>query len=478
VSTTAPIGNARADVAAESLETVPDSGRVAKRPATILAVLLASRLLLRRTAAAAGIYSSVVLGLLGTVVAARTFSKETFGLFTLVVVATDFFRSLFDLTAEEALVKYGFRYSTRADWGRLRRLYQAGFAFKATGGALAGIGVLVFAAIEGPRHHGLTTPLLVAAALPLLYSLEGLAGAALFLRSRYDVRSGFLAVSMALRLAGIAVGARHGLLGAVLGVAAAQVLVTAGIAVVAVSGFRRFPREPTRPLGDDRREIGRFVLQSSAATGVLSLRGALAPLLFGLTTSATQLGLFKIAQAPQQGFNALSAPARMILLTEQTREWERGRQSAVLTGVRRYSALAALLMVAVLPPAIWFMPDLIRLVYSAKYVGASDAARLFAGAAALVFVVGWTKSFPVTIGRPQLRIWTHGLESVLVLPLVVALGAPYGATGAAAAVLIGTAAFALAWVWIFVRVRPEDAAVVPVEEAAVAEGEEIGVASL
>ncbi len=414
-----------------------------------------------------------MLGLLGTVVAARTFSKEVFGLFTLVVVATDFFRSLFDLTAEEALVKYGFRYSTRGDWGRLRRLYQTGFAFKAVGGLLAGLGLVVFAVVHGPR-----TAILIAAALPVLYSLEGLAGAVLFLRSRYDVRSGFLTVSTGLRLAGIAVGAQHGLLGAVAAILAAQALVTAAIGAVALLGFRRFPREAARPLAEDRRDIGRFVLQSSAATGVLSLRGALAPLLFGLTTSTTQLGLFKIAQAPQQGFNALSAPARMILLTEQTREWERGRQSAVLAGVRRYSALATLLMIVVLPPAIWFMPDLIRLVYSAKYLGATNASRLFAGAAALVFVVGWTKSFPVTIGRPQLRIWTHGLEALIVLPLIVALGAAWGATGAAAAVLIGTTAFALAWVWLFLRVRPEDTVVGDVTEAAIVEGEELGVATL
>ena len=446
---------------------------MAKRAVTILGVLLPSRLLLRRTAAAAGIYSSVVLGLLGTVIAARTFTKEVFGLFTLVVVATDFFRSLFDLTAEEALVKYGFRYSTRGDWGRLRRLYEAGFAFKAGGGILAGLGLVVFAFAHGPR-----TALLVAALLPLLYSLDGLAGAVLFLRSRYDVRSAFLTVSTGLRLAGIAVGVHYGLVAAVLGMLAAQALVTTLIGVVAYAWFRRFPREPVRQLAEDRRDIGRFVLQSSAATGVLSLRGALAPLLFGLTTSTTQLGLFKLAQAPQQAFNALSAPARMILLTEQTKDWEHGRQSTVLRGVRRYSMLAALLMVVVLPPAMWFMPDLIRLIYGAKYLGATNAFRVFAGAAAFVFVVGWSKSFPVSIGRPQLRVWTHGLEALIVLPLVVALGAAWGVTGGAVAVLIGTAAFALVWGWIFLRIKPDDTVVQPFDEAAAAESEEIEVATL
>jgi O-antigen/teichoic acid export membrane protein len=113
-------------------------------------------------------------------------------------------------------------------------------------------------------------------------------------------------------------------------------------------------------------------------------------------------------------------------------------------------------------------------VYSARYLGATDASRVFAVAAAIVFVVGWTKSFPVTIGRPNLRIWTHGLEALIILPLVLVLGDAYGATGAAVAFLVGTIAFALAWLWIFVRVRPEDE--VPLAEAV--EAEEIETAAL
>src|SRR5919204_5243425 len=433
--------------------------------------------MIRRLVTAAGIYVSVVLGFLGTVVAARTFSKDVFGLFALVLVATNFFQTFFDLTVEEALVKYGYRFSTREDWGRFRRLFQAGLAFKGIGAGIGGIALLVLAPLARPvfGDSRLTAPLLVAAALPLLGSVEGLGGAALFVHGRYDIRSAFLTVQMGLRLAGIAVGAQFGLLGAVTGVVVAQLLETAALGAVALAGFRRFPRAAAVPLGDARREIASFVVQSSAATGVLSLRGALAPLLLGVVATPTQVGLFRVAQAPQQGFNALSAPARMILLTEQTRDWERGRQSVVLGGVRRYSLLAGALMLVALPPILWFMPDLIRLVYGAKYLAASDAARVLAGAAGLVFVVGWTKSFPVTIGRPNLRVWTHGLEAALVLPLVIALGSLYGATGAAVAILVGTAAFAAAWFWIFARVQPEDT---PPPRASDVVAEEIEAATL
>jgi O-antigen/teichoic acid export membrane protein len=72
-------------------------------------------------------------------------------------------------------------------------------------------------------------------------------------------------------------------------------------------------------------------------------------------------------------------------------------------------------------------------------------------------VVGWTKSFPVTIGRPGLRILTHGVETAVVLPLVLLLGWKWGAAGAAGAVLAGMCVFAAMWWVIFLRVRPEDA---------------------
>src|SRR5262249_4486414 len=149
-----------------------------------------------------------------------------FGDYATVMFATALLQSFFDLTVEEALVKYGFRYVTREDWGRLRRLFSSALRLKVTGSVLGGLGLVVFALVGPPR---LTTPLLFAAAIPLGQSLEGLAGSMLSLRSRYDVRSLFLAWSMALRLAGVAVGAHFGLWQAVAGVLVAQVVGTASV---------------------------------------------------------------------------------------------------------------------------------------------------------------------------------------------------------------------------------------------------------
>jgi O-antigen/teichoic acid export membrane protein len=418
---------------------------------------MGSRLFWRRSATAVGLYTSTLLGILGTVVAARVFSLVEFGLYATVMVATGFFQSLLDLTVEESLTKYGFRYATAEDWGKLRRLFRRALQLKLAGGVLAGLALLALAPaadwIFGAE--GLALPLVIAAALPLAQAPENVAATALLLRGRYDLRGACQTFSMGLRLVAIAVGTQFGLAETMAGIVVAQVAATAFVGLVGAAAFRRFPRIPAASLADDRRNIFSFVLQSSAATGLISVRMTLAPLLLGIAAGPTQVGYFRIAQAPQTGFLAASAPVRLILLTEQTRYWERGEISRVLAGVRRYSLAAAGVTLVAVPVFLWLMPTLIELAFKAKYLPATDAARIILVAAAIHLVFGWTKSFPVSIGRPGLRLVTHGIETAVLLPLVIVLGVEWGATGAAAAILVSAVAFAFAWSVLYLRISRE-----------------------
>jgi O-antigen/teichoic acid export membrane protein len=416
---------------------------------------MAGRLLRRRAAAAAGSYGAIALGFAGTVVAAHRFTTSELGLYTLVIAATGFFQALLDLTIEEALIKYGFRYIAREDWGRLRRLFQQTFAFKLAGAVLGGIALLLLAAAAEPvfGHAELRLPLAIGAAIPLLQAPEGIAAAPLMLRGRYDVRGVFLALSMGLRLAAIAVGAGFGLAWTIAAIAVAQAGASLAIGVAGWRAFHRFPAAPVRALGDEAGEIRRFVLQSSGATGAVSLRSTLTPILLGIVSTATQVAYFKVAQAPQQGLNAVSAPIRLVMLSEQTQAWEGGDRDRVFAGIRRYALFAALGSAVLLPPLLIFMPELVRLIFQAKNLGAVTAARIVAVAGAVQFVVGWSKSFAVTAGRPQWRIWTHGIETAVLLPLAILLGWRWGAAGAAIAVLVASVAYAIAWVVLFQRIR-------------------------
>jgi O-antigen/teichoic acid export membrane protein len=422
----------------------------------------------RRSATAAGIYVSVGFGFLGTLLAARQLGPEAFGLLAIVVVATGFFQSLLDLTAEEALVKYGFDYSTAQDWGRLQRLFRSALRIKAAGGLAAGLVLVALAPAADAIFGGtdLETPFLIAAILPLAQSPEGVSSAALIIRGRYDIRAWFLACSMGLRMVGVAVGAHFGVTEAVVGIVAAQLAATALLGAAGLAAFRRFPEGAPTTLGEHRRRILAFVVQSSVATGVVSLRTAVAPLLLGIVTKPVQVGYFRIAQAPMQGLASLSAPARLILLTEQTRDWSRGAFETVFAGIRRYTIGAAVAMAVIVPPVFVFMPELIRLLYGSEYEGAANAARLILVAGALQLITSWSKSLPVSIGRPGLRVLAHGVETAVLIPLVVVLGSVWDATGAGAAVLISSAVFCALWFVLLVRIRREGlAAGVPSQPA-------------
>jgi O-antigen/teichoic acid export membrane protein len=420
----------------------------------------------RRAGAAAGTYASVVLGFLGTLVAARVFSTEVLGLYALVLASAGFFQTLLDLTIEEALIKFGFRYIAREDWGRLRQLFRRTFAFKLIGALLAGIALVGLAFASGAvfNHADLRTPLLISALIPLAQSPEGMAAVPLMLRGRYDVRGGFLALSTALRLAAIGVGSQFGLSWTIAGIVLAQFATSAAVGAAGAIAFRRFPRADARPLGEDAREILRFIGQSTIATGVISLRGTLTPMLLGVVSTATQVGFYRVALSPQTGFNAVSAPIRLVLLADQTRDWERGRSDRVFAGVRRYTLLAALGGAVLLPLLLAFMPQLVRLLFEAKNLGAVTAARIIVIAGVVNFVVGWSKSFAVTVGRPKLRIWTHGIETIVVLPLAIAFGSLWGASGAAAAVLAGSVVFAANWFVLLERIKREPSTVPTVVE--------------
>lgn len=414
-------------------------------------------MLRRRSATAAWIYASVACGIVGTIVAARVLGRDDFGVFATALVVVGFFQILLDLTVEESLTKYGFRYVTGQDWGRLRRLFRQALKLKLVGGALATILVVALSpfANEIFDADGVQQALLAAALLPLVQSSENVGATALLLHSRYDLRGVYQAGSAALRLVAIVVAAPLGVTEALVGIVLAQATSTVVISFVGVAALRRFPSEPARALGEDVPEIRTFVLQSSLATGVISLRTTLIPLILGVVSGTTQVGLFRIAQTPQTGLAAASSPARLMLMTEQTRDWEKGARRSILAGIRSYTKWAGALMLLAVPAFFVAMPWLVELVFGSEYNGAVTAARIVLLAAAIHFALGWTKSLPVTIGRPRLRIVCHGLETLVAVPLVAVLGATWGATGAAVAVLASTFVFAAAWIVVVLRLRDE-----------------------
>ena len=421
---------------------------------------MASRVFWRRSATAAWVYAAVVFGILGTVVAARVLGVREFGIYVTALAAVGFFQVLLDLTVEEPLTKFGFRYVVGEEWGKLRRLFVRALQIKFAGGVLAALALALLAPVADTIFgaEGLAVPLLVGALMPLVQATENVGATALLLRGRYDLRGAYQTFAMALRLTAIAIAAPYGVTETLAAMVVAQAIATVAVSVVGLVAFRRFPAAPSSPLGEDRREVISFTLASSVGTGVVSLRTTLVPLILGIVAGPTQVGLFRIAQTPQTGLSAASSPARLILLTDQTRAWERGRQRSVLRGLRSYTLVAVGLMVVAVPLLLLAMPWLVETVFGSEYAGSVDAARIVLVAGAMQFALGWSKSLPVTIGRPRLRIVTHGLEALVVIPLVALLGAEWGATGAAIGVLVATLVYAVAWGVAIARLRVDVAA--------------------
>jgi len=414
-----------------------------------------SRVIRRRAATAFGIYGAALVGFLATIVAARELSVPDFARFAVVFATTSLLQLFVDLTIDEVVVKYGNRYAAREDWGRFRRLFEIGLAVKMAGGAAGSLAIVV-AAFLAPyiwKTHGLRDALLIASLIPLIQQPEGMAGAVLLVRNRYDLRGVLLFWSMLLRLAAIAIGARHGLLWLFTAIVVAQAVSSVTVCAVAYVAYRRYPRAERRPLAEDAREIRAFAIQSTIASGLTSLRTSLPTVLVGVVATSPQVGYFRAAQAPSTAFASLSAPARLVLLAEQTRDVEHGRSDRAYALLRRYIAGTAVLGL-VITPILWIaMPTLIRWVYKARYVPAANAFRVMLLAAVVQLVFAWTKSFPVSIGRAGLRTVGQLCEIAVLVPAVLVLANLYGAAGAAGGVLAGALALAAFWSVALLRMR-------------------------
>src|SRR5262249_38969738 len=201
---------------------------------------MSPRLLRRRAVTALGTYGGVVLGVLGTLVAARQLGPHEFGLYALVLATAGFFQVLLDLTVEEAMVKFGFRYTTAGQYGRLRRLYRRALGLKCLGAVIAGVVIAILAPFADSIFgaSGLAVPMLIAAPLPIAAVPEALAGAAIVLTGRYDVRGVFLFLTPAFRLIGIAIGAHYGVEEAVLGLLLGQIAASIALSAAGLAVFR------------------------------------------------------------------------------------------------------------------------------------------------------------------------------------------------------------------------------------------------
>ena len=204
----------------------------------------------------------------------------------------------------------------------------------------------------------------------------------------------------------------------------------------AVAGGRRVPPLPAprrrAPLGDDGRDVRRFVIQSTIASSLTSLRGVARHDADRIARAVPQAGYFRNAQAPLTGVRR----AQLARAARAARRADRGlRARATATRVlaaaaplhRRHDARDGRRRARSGGPDA--VADAASSTRDEFRVHATDAARLVLLVGALQLVFGWTKTLPVTIGRPGLRILTHGIEVAVFVPAAARLRVALGRDG-------------------------------------------------
>ena len=169
------------------------------RTATIVDARMQTRLLWRRQVTALGLYGRSVSGCSAEDLAARRLGPTATG-----SSPGDLRRgrppALFDLTVEEVMIKYGFRYTTGERWGRLRQLYRKAMVSKILGAVIAtsSSASSLRSRTGCSARDGLSIAVPDRPLLPVTYVPEAPPGP-LVLAGRYDVRAHWNVLTQLLR---------------------------------------------------------------------------------------------------------------------------------------------------------------------------------------------------------------------------------------------------------------------------------------
>ena len=241
--------------------------------------------------------------------------------------------------------------------------------------------------------------MLIASLIPLAQSPENVAAGAIILRGRYDIRGGVpRGLDGRCASSGSPIGCRYGVVGArdrdgrraggrdrrdrrgrdrrVPPVPArrrpSRSRDDVRGAPAASWSPRRSPRRSTRPAGRSGPRSCRRSRRSSRPA-----------------TSGTR-------RRPRPGSRRSPGPSRLVMLTEQTRDFEAGRHDRVHEDAAAATSRAPAALMVVAVPVLWIvMPFLIGLVYGPDFrAHATDAARLVLVAAALRLDLGLDEVVP------------------------------------------------------------------------------------
>jgi O-antigen/teichoic acid export membrane protein len=415
------------------------------------------------------LWASTGLSFLAAVVTARVLGVHDYGLVVLAVAAVGFVSTFLDLSLEEGVIYHGVRTLAAGDIGAVRSLLRTSFRFDlAVGLVIAALIVGLATPIAEVASHGRMDPVFVriAALGALAATVDGTTGAVLLLEGRADLRAWMAVATNLARVLGVLpIALLGGGPGAVLVAYAIATAVGSGLQLLLAwrLGWREWATaEPTRGARSWLRPLATFGVHTSLTTTLLGSERTLLLVILGAVVGPAAAGLFSIALLPVTVVSMATAPLRLLVLPEQAK-LAASNQVAVLRRTVRGNIVVGL--VVGLPVAFvgwWLMPWLIPTLFSDRFAGAVEPARiLLLAAVAHLSASSWAKGLPAAIGKPQVRSAMSLVYVVSVVGLTAVLVPSHGVNGAAIGHTVGVIATYLVWWVVTERVLRREASSLP-----------------
>jgi O-antigen/teichoic acid export membrane protein len=352
----------------------------------------------------------------------------------------------FDVRVGSALTTFGMRRLVAGDADGLAAVSRLSYQIDVVTG-IAGFGVVaIVAPFVGPHLVGGNgTWLILLYAVTLLVSTADESSITILrmldrfqLIARYTVGLEVLRVGL---VAGALVTSPT-LLSVLLALVAFD-LIQAAANLLAATGVFRFVLRRSLWQGSlsgfqERREMLRMVIHTNVVSYARIAQVQLPTLLVGILSTPTQVGLYKVGTAAGAIVGRLADPAYTALLPRISRLWATGRRGELRRLIKRATFISVPLMIVTALIVIVLRDPILRLLGGTGGEGAASVLILTCIAQAVNGALFWNVGVLYASGRSRAVALVAVVVIVLQIALLGSLVPFYGATGAAAALLVGT----------------------------------------
>jgi O-antigen/teichoic acid export membrane protein len=426
----------------------------------------AARSALARNAGKLGAAQGVILavGLVQSVLVARWLGPKNFGVAALILSVPALIFTFFDPKAAEAVVKYLGEFMATGEKHKALVIPKLAYAVDA-GLGLVGLVVVAICSPWAASHvlgnsdyGGL---LVIAAAVQMVSAPADTSRAILSTFGRFSsiawVQAGAAVFGLLIVL--IVVGNGGGVRGLVLATCVESVLDAALVGWLAHRAIRHSLGKSwwngrRADVAERLREFGGFLAYTDFSSLVSVFIKQADIVIVGWIAGPVQAGYYRLARSLTSPLTSGIVSLQAVLYPQVAR-LAAVDSGAIMHRVRRWFVWGGLPLAAVSLLPIPFVPQLIRLVAGADYLGATAATRWSLAGSAFVMACFWLRPIQLATGQVRFILVNSIVTGVLSVGGFVVVAGSFGAAGVAAVRAViagfgGTGA-GLWWLWVLHR---------------------------